>query len=337
MAPFEPRVSVLLPALNAAQTLELSLKSVARQSFSDFECVVVDNGSRDFTLGVVQAFAQADPRFRAISVEERGIVRALDAGLRACRGAYVARMDADDVMHRDRLASQVAVLDAQPELSAVGCHVRLFPRRGLTDGMRGYESWLNAIDSPERLRAEAFVECPIAHPTLMIRRTVLFDFGYRDRGWPEDYDLILRLLLAGHELGVVPRRLLGWRDGPARLSRTAPEYRSESITACKAAFLCESFLRDTEQYVLWGYGDTGRVLSRALSAHGRTPAHIVELHPGRIGQRIAGARVISPAELGSLPRRPLVVSVAGATPRSQIRSALFELGYAETVDFVCAA
>jgi glycosyltransferase involved in cell wall biosynthesis len=333
----DPLVSVLLPARDAARTLDLSLKSVARQSFSDFECVVVDNGSCDSTSGVARAFGQGDARFRLIGEPERGIVPALNAGIAECRGRFVARMDADDVMHRQRLASQVAMLQARSELTAVGCHVRLFPRRILTDGMRAYERWLNAIDSPARLRAEAFVECPIAHPTLMIRKDVLAEHRYRDRGWPEDYDLVLRLLRAGHELGVVPRRLLGWRDGPARLSRTAPEYASDRITACKAAFLCETFLRDATEYVLWGYGDTGRVLSRALSAHGKKPAHIVELHPGRIGQRIAGARVISPSELGSLPRRPLIVSVAGATPRSQIRSALFEMGYEDTVDFVCAA
>jgi glycosyltransferase involved in cell wall biosynthesis len=337
VSPAEPLVSILLPARDAAQTLGLSLKSIARQSFSDFECLVVDNGSRDSTPAVVRDFAQADARFRLVSEPERGIVRALNAGIAACRGRFVARMDADDVMHRERLRLQIAMLEARRELIAVGCHVRLFPRRALTDGMRAYESWLNAIDSPAGLRAEAFVECPIAHPTLMIRRNVLAELGYRERGWPEDYDLILRLLLAGHELGVVPRRLLGWRDGPARLSRTAPEYESERITECKAAFLSETFLRHSDEYVLWGYGDTGRVLSRALSAHGKKPAHIVELHPGRVGQRIAGARVISPSELGALPRRPLIVSVAGATPRRQIRTALFELGYEDTVDFVCAA
>ncbi len=337
MPQVSPLVSILLPARDAAGTLGLSLKSIARQTLADFECVVVDNGSHDETTEVAREFAQGDARFRLIDASERGIVRALNAGLAICRGRYVARMDADDVMHKQRLARQVAMLEARSELAAVGCHVRLFPRRALTDGMRAYEAWLNAIDSPARLRAEAFVECPIAHPTLMIRRSVLAELGYRDCGWPEDYDLVLRLLLSGHELGVVPHRLLLWRDGPARLSRTAPEYTNERIVACKAAFLCETFLRHTQEYVLWGYGDTGRVLSRALSNHGKKPAHIVELHPGRIGQRIAGAKVISPSELAALPRRPLIVSVAGAVPRSQIRSALFELGYEDTVDFVCSA
>src|SRR5205085_494524 len=83
------------------------------------------------------------------------------AGLAHCRAPLVARMDADDLMHRDRLAAQIAALRADPGLVAVGCHVRLFPRAGLTEGLRAYERWLNGIDSAERLRAEAFVECPL--------------------------------------------------------------------------------------------------------------------------------------------------------------------------------
>jgi glycosyltransferase involved in cell wall biosynthesis len=326
-----------LPAFDAAATLELALASVARQSLSDLECLIVDNGSRDATPAVARHFAARDARFRVLSVPEPGIVRALSAGAGACRGRYVARMDADDVMHRHRLALQAAELERRPELSGVGCRVRLFPRGALTEGMRAYERWLNAITGATGVRKEAYVECPIAHPTLMLRRELLASFGYRDEGWPEDYDLILRLLAAGRELDVVPRRLLGWRDGPGRLSRTAPQYGLERITACKAAFLCQTFLRENTHYVLWGYGDTGRTLARGLAARGRTPEYIVELHPGRIGQRIAGARVIAPAELSQIPRRPLVVSVAGAVARGQIRSALADLGYVETVDFVCAA
>jgi hypothetical protein len=76
--------------------------------------------------------------------------------------------------------------------------VRCFPRAALGAGMRAYEAWLASVDSPERVRREAFVECPVAHPTLAIRAELLRAFGYRDRGWPEDYDLLLRLLEAGH-------------------------------------------------------------------------------------------------------------------------------------------
>src|SRR5207244_5758317 len=168
---------------------------------------------------------------------QRGLVEALNTGLDRCRAPLVARMDADDLMHRARLGAQLAALADAPDLAAVGCHVRLFPRRALRDGRRAYERWLNRIDSPRRVREEAFVECPVAHPTLVIRREILADLGYRDRGWPEDYDLLLRLVCAGHDIGVVPRRLLAWRDSPAPRSRLADRSARARVPACQAAAL----------------------------------------------------------------------------------------------------
>jgi glycosyltransferase involved in cell wall biosynthesis len=332
-----PRLSVLLPARDAGATLAVALRSVQRQRETDFECVVVDDGSRDATRAVADGFAAADPRFRVIAGPREGLVRALNRGLAACRGELVARMDADDWMHRDRLALQAGALSGDPSLAGVGCHVRIFPRAGLTEGLRAYERWLRSIRDPERVRRDAFVECPIAHPTLVVRRATLAGLGFRDCGWPEDYDLVLRLLACGARLGVVPRRLLGWRDGPGRLSRTHPAYAQERFVACKAAFLAEGFLAHAERYVLWGYGGTGRALRRALAAHGRTPSHVVELHPGRLGQRIHGAPVVAPEALAALRGRPVVVSVAGEGPRAEIRAALAALRLEELRDFVCAA
>ena len=332
-----PQISILLPVFDAERTLATCLQSIERQTEARFECVLVDDGSRDGTLRLARSFADRDPRFSIVECRHRGLVATLDAGLEHCRAPFVARMDADDWMHRERLALQLRELRDRPELAAVGCHVRLFPRAALTDGRRRYEDWLNGIRDPEELRKQAFVECPVAHPSLSIRRQLLGAFGYRDAGWPEDYDLILRLLTGGHAIGVVPKRLLGWRDHPERLSRRGEAYHLERFTACKAAFLADSFLAGGGEYILWGYGDTGRTLRRALLRHERRPSHIVELHPGRLGQRIHGAPVIPPQALRELPRRPIVASVAGERARSQIRAALAQMGFQELVDFVCAA
>src|SRR5512135_3659591 len=183
-----PRVSILLPAYNAERTLPSALRSILRQSEPRWECVIVDDGSSDATLACARAFADRDARFTVISTAHHGLVAALNAGIEHCGADVVARMDADDLMHRRRLAAQLHLLEAEPRLVAVGCHVRLFPRAPLRDGMRAYERWLNSIDSAERLCTDAYVECPIAHPTLMIRRNVLAQLRYRDCGWPEDYD-----------------------------------------------------------------------------------------------------------------------------------------------------
>ena len=332
-----PRVSILLPAFNAEATLPACLRSILRQREVEWECLVVDDGSEDGTLECARGFAARDPRFRAIPAGRHGLVRALGTGLRHCRAPLVARMDADDLMHRDRLAAQVTLLERDTRLDAVGCHVRVFPRDSLKDGARRYESWLNGIATAEDVRREAFIECPVAHPTLMIRRDLLVEMEYREMGWPEDYDLILRLLAAGKRVGVLPRRHLCWRDSRDRLSRIDNAYSLERFTACKAFHLASTFLADTDRYLLWGYGATGRALRRALLAHDRQPAHIIELHPRRLGNVIHGAPVVPPDELPRLPRLPLLVSVAGAIPRNQIRTALTTLGFHEIQDYLCTA
>jgi glycosyltransferase involved in cell wall biosynthesis len=331
-----PRVSVLLPVRNAAPTLPACLASLARQTEPAWECVLVDDGSTDDTRTIAGAAAARDPRVRVLDAGRIGLVGALNAGLAACRAPIVARMDGDDLMHRERLAQQLDALARDPTLSAVGCHVRLAPRATLTERRREYEAWLNGLASPADLARDAFVECPVAHPTLVMRREMAA-LGYADHGWPEDYDLVLRALARGFRIGVVRRRLLTWRDGSGRLSRVDPRYAQARFTACKAHYLASGLLAGRDTYVLWGYGGTGRALRRALAMEGRHPSHIVEVKATRIGQRIHGAPVVPIAAIGTLRGHPFIVSVARAGPRAEIRAVLQAQGFVEGRDYVCAA
>jgi glycosyltransferase involved in cell wall biosynthesis len=332
-----PRVSILLPVCDAGKTLSTCLRSLVRQRESDWECVLVDDGSSDDSLSIARAAAARDPRFRVLARPHEGLVAALNAGAAECRAPLVARMDADDWMHRDRLSLQCALLDRTPELEAIGSFVRSFPRASLGDGFRRYETWLHSLATPFEIWRDRFVECGVVHPTLMIRRTRLRELAYRDQGWPEDYDLLLRLLADGPCVGVVPRRLLGWRNDESRTSRQDGRYSLDRFTQCRAHFLSRNFLRKGGEYVLWGHGPTGRALRRALDRLGHRATAIVEVHPRRLGNSIGGAPVIATSELASRPRLPLIASVAGARPRAEIRAALETLGYRDGFDFVCAA
>jgi len=336
MLDLELRVSVLLPARNAAPTLAACLASMERQTEARWECVVVDDGSTDRTPDIARAAANRDPRFRVVALPHQGIVGALNEGLRHCRALLIARMDADDVMRRDRLALQAGLLDSDPGVSAVGCHVRISPRASMSPRLREYECWLNSLQSPEAVARDAFVECPVAHPALMMRRRMA-DLGYLDNGWPEDYDLVLRALHAGMRIGVVPRRLLAWRDRRDSLSRTDERYGLGRFTACKAHYLAAGFLSRSDTYVLCGFGATGKSLRRALAALGKHPSHIVEVKPTRLGKRIHGAPVIPHRELPGVGGGPIVVSVARDGPRADARADLAALGFVEGRDFVCAA
>jgi glycosyltransferase involved in cell wall biosynthesis len=332
-----PAISLLVPAYNAADTLVAALISVQRQSETDWECIVIDDGSCDGTPEIAARFARTDARVRLVVRRHGGIVTALQAGIAECRAPLIARFDADDLMSRRRLELQRAALELNPTLAAVGCHVRLFPRAALRERRLGYERWLQSMSTPEQVQREAFVECPVAHPSLMIRRSELLEFGYRDCGWPEDYDLVLRILHSGRRIGVVAQRLLHWRDSAARLSRNSQSYSIAAFVECKAEFLANGFLSAGDRYLLWGFGDTGKAMANALARRGKHPDAIIELHPRRLGQLIRGVPVIPPAALCQLDRRPLIVSVAGLGPRTEIRQALDAMGFRELRDYVCAA
>lgn len=330
------RVSILLPAWNAAATIGAALASIRGQTELSWECVVVDDGSTDQTAAIVCEESTRDSLIRLIQTPHRGLIAALNEGLAHCAAPYIARMDADDVMHRDRLHAQLQMLDADQSLAGIGAHVRIVPRYTMSPRLREYETWLNGMRSAEDVTRDAFVECPVAHPTWMLRRD-LAALPYVDRGWPEDYDLFLRTLAAGGRFGVVPRRLLCWRDRSDGATRTDPRYSLAQFTACKAHYLAHGFLARGTSYVLWGYGDTGRLLRRALALHGKTPSHVLEVKASRIGQRIHGTPVVPLTALPSLRGRPIVVSVARAGPRAEIRQVLAAAGFVEGIDFVCAA
>ncbi len=335
-----PRVAILLPLRNAGPWLDACLRSVRRQTYGDFTCLVVDDGSRDDGPAIAARHAAADPRIALAQARGVGLVAALQTGLDQCASPLVARMDADDLMHRRRLELQVQAMDRDPGLDGLGCHAWAFAAdrsAPLGDGTREYMRWLRSLRLEADVRRDAFVDAPLLHPTWLMRTELLRAHGYRDEGWAEDYDLLLRLLQRGARLAVLPKVLHAWRRSHRAATFADPRYAEARRVALKASALAAGFLHGHERYLLWGYGHTGKRLRAALQAHGKRPAAIVELHPRRLGMSAHGARFVPPAALQDAPRLPIVVCVAGLEARAQARARLAGLGRQELVDFVCAA
>lgn len=332
-----PKVTVLVAARDAATTIEEAIQSVTEQEFRDWECVVVDDGSSDDTAARVAAFAADDRRIRLLSQSAMGVVPARNTGLSACRSPFIAILDADDRMAPQRLSDQVAMLERRQDLAGVGTHVAYFPRDRCGEGRRAYEAWLNGQDTAEGLRKDRFIEMPLGHPTLMLRTEAIRALPYRDMGWPEDWDLLLRLFAEGRALGVVAEVHHHWRLSAASLSRISPAYAEDAFTRCRAHFLARDFLADQRSYGLIGFGPTGKALRKALLPLSRDCVAIYELHPGRIGQVIDGAEVWHHEQLQERVPHKLLVSVAGAEARAFLRQRLANWGYRDGTDFVCTA
>lgn len=286
-----PRVSVLLPVRDAAATLDDCLQSLRAQSLDDHEVIAVDDGSRDGSGERLRAAAGDDPRVRVLPARGRGLVAALNQALDAARSGLVARMDADDVAHPERLWRQAERLAQDPGLDVLGCRVRLFGE-GAGDGMRAYVEWLNGLLEHDAIVGDLFVESPLAHPSVMLRRETLLGLGgYRDFDGPEDYELWLRAHGAGLRFAKCPETLLDWRDGATRLTRSDPRYAPERFRDVKIAALRRGALAGRAA-VVWGAGPLGKAFARGLQAAGHEVAAFVEVDPGKLGQRIHGVPVV---------------------------------------------
>jgi glycosyltransferase involved in cell wall biosynthesis len=329
---------VLLPFRDAARTLPSALSSIRRQTLRELEIVAVDDGSRDEGPELVARAARADPRILLCRQPASGLPAALNAGAGLCRAELVARMDADDVAARERLALQCAFLDAHPEVAVVGSRIRIAPRRLVSDGMDRYQRWLNSLLDPASHRRELFVESPLCHPSTTIRRSVLEAVGgYRaDGAWAEDYDLWMRIDEAGGALAKLDRCLLLWRERPGRLTRTAPAYARERFLPLKLHHLKRRLRGRT--VLVWGAGQEGKPWLRALGGERLLEARVVDVDPRKLGQWIHGCRVIPPGGLGPPATERLVLVAVGAEgARQEIRAYLAERGYREPEDFVCVA
>jgi glycosyltransferase involved in cell wall biosynthesis len=348
-----PRLSVLLPCHDAAPTLPDAIASLRAQTLENFEVIAVDDRSSDATADLLADWAARDPRVTVLTraqqiIVHSGLVPALNQAAAVARAPLLARMDADDVAHPERFERQASYLAAHPGLAGCGAHVELFSPGQIRSGYRRYERWINGIETPEDVRKNAIVECPIAHPTLVIKKTV-FDAlgGYRDMGWPEDHDLVLRVLAAGARLANLPGNpLLRWRIREDRLSLTSPAYEPAAFRRCRVHFLRAVFLDPIRDVVVWGAGRVGKPLARELIRQGTPVAAFVDLDARKIGQEIHGAPVLSPDEFAeraeaqtgppkaaSSPRPYVLVAVGSPGVRDEIREALEARGFHELDDF----
>ncbi len=230
-----PVVSVILPVYNGGRFLQPALESIRAQTFTDFECLVLDDGSTDGSGDVAQRFADGDARFRVIRRENRGLVATLNELLGHARGDLFARMDADDVALPDRLARQVEFMTLHPEVVCLGggqilmdeCDRPIAPIEPPVDDLVIQESALRGHGS-------------ICHPTAVIRAAALRELGgYRPDFYPaEDLDLWLRLGELG-ALANLATPVIFYRIHSGSISGLAAggRQREAGRRACAAAWL----------------------------------------------------------------------------------------------------
>lgn len=333
--PVSPKVSVLLPVRDGAATLETAVRSILGQTLRELECVVVDDGSVDATPALLGRLAAGDDRVRVIRQNPAGIAAALNRGLAQAQSDVIARMDADDWSHPERLEKQLALLNARPELDVVGCLVGF---GGDAPGYARHVAWTNTLIDPETIARNRFKESPLPHPSAMLRRSVLDRCGaWREGDFPEDYELWLRLLDAGVRMAKVPETLLVWNDPPGRLSRSDSRYGQAAFDRIKAHYLARRLAEINPHHPFVHVIGAGRGTRRRLApllAAGIRVAGYIDIDPKKIGRVYAGAPVLARGALPGPDRAFALPFVGGVGVDAEIRAFLEERGFVVGVSFL---
>lgn len=187
----KPKVSVLMPVYNSLPFLKSAIESILLQSFSGFEFIIVDDGSADGSSELLEEYSRRDARIKLIKHSKNmGIVAVLNRGLEDCQGDYVARMDADDISIKDRIKLQLAAMEEDKELAALGTSLVYIDSSGKDLGVVRHCALGNLNLS----------RSPLLHPTVMIRKTIIERYGLRyleKYRYAEDYFLWLQLSKVG--------------------------------------------------------------------------------------------------------------------------------------------
>jgi len=296
-----------------------AVNSVLRQTHSSIELLIIGHDDVDALL----ARLPQDVRIRGVARKAPGIVGALNTGLSASTGEYIARMDDDDVSRPERLSTQLDYLLKQPSVALCGARVRFFSDdTPIGDGNRRYEDWLNGLDEPTVLNAQCFVESPI-----------------RDKPWPEDYDLILRAWLQGIPMGKPDGVLLDWREHTERLTHRDPRYRREAFIQAKAWTLAQpqAGLKLDAGRPVWlcGTGRNARYWFDALSKHNIHVLGFVDLDREGAKQRKRHRPVINYTSLWAQRDNALLITaVTNPCARQQLQRWFNEQALQPGVDFI---
>jgi hypothetical protein len=217
-----PRITVLMTVYNGMPYIGAAVESILSQTFTDFEFLIINDGSLDDSMAAVAKYP--DDRIRVVENPENiGQTRSLNHGLQLARGELIARLDQDDIALPERLEKQVAFADANPQVAALGTAATIIDEEGSEIGSAP------ALTSERTLKWSLLFHNTLFHPSVMFRRSIVLDeYGGYDENIVicQDFDLWSRIA-EHHALGNLPEPLIANRYYPDSTSR-------RSMATCQA-------------------------------------------------------------------------------------------------------
>lgn len=205
-----PAISVITPVYNTEKYIAECINSILKQTFKDFELIIIDDCSTDRTWSIVKKFALKDTRIRAFKNKKNlGIAGNRNKGLSKARGKYVVWQDADDVSMPYRLKMQFEYMERHKRVGIAGGYLKFFNEHNPNMGVRKY-----ATDDTT-LRSKIFRYSPVAQPAAIIRRQCLVEVGGYNLAYPPSEDLDMSFRIGEkYRFGNIPKIMIKYRDHP---------------------------------------------------------------------------------------------------------------------------
>ncbi len=259
------KVSILMPVKNAKPFLRDCLDSIIKQSFTSWELLAVNDHSTDGSEDILFAYSKLDARVKVFQNEGHGIIPALRTAYRKAIGLFITRMDADDLMHENKLDWMHALLEEVGTGHLVVGLVSYISEKPMGEGYLKYESWLNQLSLEERNYEEIFKECVVPSPCWMLYKKDLESVGHFSYDtYPEDYDLCFRFRNANLKIKTVKEKIHFWRDHPNRSSRRDPNYADNRFIELKIWHFLKKDYKSDQVLSLWGAGKKGKLVAKLL-------------------------------------------------------------------------
>lgn len=209
-------ISVILPVYNGEKYLKEAIESILNQTYTNFEFIIIDDGSKDSSLEIIKEYEKEDERIIVISRENKGLIATLNEGIEKAKGKYIARMDQDDISLPNRFEEQLKIMENDKEIVVCGSWVNVF-------GENRKEKISKYFQHDKQIKANLIMSCCFAHPSVMMRRDAFVDNNiWYDENFKnaEDYHLWTQLAKVGKFYNI-PKVLLNYRFLETSMTRVA--------------------------------------------------------------------------------------------------------------------
>lgn len=313
-----PKISVVMPVFNGEKFIKDSIESTLNQTFTDFEFIIVNDGSTDNTKEIIESYK--DRRIKLYNLNKNlGPGMAANVAISYCRGKYIARMDADDIQHPSRLLRQYEFLEQNPKVSLVYSNVDFFPDNEEVANSLSYKYIKSVIErrkniaiNSNEIKEYLYHFFCFAHPATMVRYDVFKKFNYSNLRVFEDYDLFYRMNKMGYIMANLPEKLVEIRvNQSSTTANLQNDHYVETAYQIKIEEIKQLLENDDRKLFIWGAGSFGMKVSQFLESKGYSISGFIDSSKDKQGQFIGEKPIIGLQNIDKKVHKVIIASQPG--------------------------